>query len=473
MIPQSSTARLRTRSGCAECRRRRKKCDEKRPLCGGCVRNGLECKWLSETQFPDRRRNAKPSEPPATDEMAPCSTELVLTRGLSPVITMPEPFHTEEHVHLYRYFASSIMPRLVRQTSLSRYSVDAHLLRLALGHAPLLGALVSIAAMWTVPRSKHQSSLAVKCYLFAINSLKKGITDGALVGNEDWLLATTTLLCLFENTRYDSLPNPGCHVQASGRILSLRTPKPRNSSQELLVFERVCIESFVYHAALTSLFDSSIDCNSIIPSDLDFNGYFCDPAHPSDLGSSASPSTQPVLGAPYKFFVLLADLVQLARTSLMPGANYVREWARLQDEFLQAQWNRNSSQNGPGDSIETLYTVCIAILLLLTDHQPTERFLASFETLLSRGLRMIAGLQIDTWFSYYYLWPLLLIGSVAVNKADRNVVTEKVVRASETRQTGPVLLARKQLELVWKEGDQYEQFGDRVMITAQFRALLE
>ncbi|KAL3484515.1 hypothetical protein BJX62DRAFT_243844 [Aspergillus germanicus] len=386
---------------------------------------------------------------------------------------MPEPFQTDENVHLYRCFASSILPRLVRQTSLFRYSVDAHLLRLALSHAPLLGALVSIAAMWTVPQSKQQSSLAVNSYLFAINSLKKGIADGAFVGNEDWLLATTTLLCLFENTQYDSLPNPGCHVQASGRILSLRAPRPRNSSQELLVFERVCIESFLYHAVLISLFGSSVKCGSIIPEGLDLQGYFSDPAHPNDIGPGASSSTQPVLGASYKFFVLLADLVELARTSLIPGANCVREWARLRDEFLQPRWIRNGAQNGPGDSIGTLYAVCIEMLLLLTDHQPNERFLNSFEILLGRGLGIIAGLQIDTWFSYYYLWPLLLIGSVAVGETDRKIITEKVVWVWEIRQTGPVLLTKKRLELVWNEGNRYEQFGRRVMITAQFRALLE
>ncbi|KAL3450816.1 hypothetical protein BJX65DRAFT_252337 [Aspergillus insuetus] len=395
MIPQPSSARLRTRSGCAECRRRRKKCDEKRPQCGGCTRNGLGCNWRSESQFPDRRRQVKSSEPldKDRDEKAPCNTGLVLTKTissnflpgvcLSPPIPIPEPFHTDEHLQLYRYFASSIMPRLVRQTSLSRYSVDTHLLRLALSHAPLLGALISIAAMWTVPQSKHQSSLAVKSYLFAINSLKKGISNGAFVGDEDWLLATTTLLCLFENTRYDSLPNPGCHVQASGKILSLRAPRPRNSSQELLVFERVCIESFLYHAVLTSLFDSSVEFGSIIPNGLDLQGYFSDPAHPNDIGPGASPSTQPVLGASYKFFVLLADLVQLARTSLIHGANYVRDWARLRDEFLQTWWNRNGAQNGPGDSIGTLYAVCIEMLLLLTDHQPNERLIHGFRTTIS------------------------------------------------------------------------------------------
>lgn len=35
----------RTRTGCIGCRLRRKKCDEQRPFCRGCLRNGLLCTW--------------------------------------------------------------------------------------------------------------------------------------------------------------------------------------------------------------------------------------------------------------------------------------------------------------------------------------------------------------------------------------------------------------------------------------------
>lgn len=36
---------LRTKSGCFTCRARRKKCDERRPVCLGCERNTLACDW--------------------------------------------------------------------------------------------------------------------------------------------------------------------------------------------------------------------------------------------------------------------------------------------------------------------------------------------------------------------------------------------------------------------------------------------
>ena len=37
----------RTKSGCLSCRARHTKCDEHRPVCGGCARNHLLCSWTS------------------------------------------------------------------------------------------------------------------------------------------------------------------------------------------------------------------------------------------------------------------------------------------------------------------------------------------------------------------------------------------------------------------------------------------
>lgn len=43
------TGYTRSHRGCSECRRRRKKCDEQHPICGGCKRLRLDCVVLSST----------------------------------------------------------------------------------------------------------------------------------------------------------------------------------------------------------------------------------------------------------------------------------------------------------------------------------------------------------------------------------------------------------------------------------------
>lgn len=43
--PYKRTNAKRTKSGCLSCRARHTKCDEHRPICGGCTRNHLLCSW--------------------------------------------------------------------------------------------------------------------------------------------------------------------------------------------------------------------------------------------------------------------------------------------------------------------------------------------------------------------------------------------------------------------------------------------
>ncbi|KAE8410483.1 fungal-specific transcription factor domain-containing protein [Aspergillus pseudocaelatus] len=46
----------RSRTGCLTCRRRKKKCDERQPICSGCDRNHLPCEWVSNELAPRTRR---------------------------------------------------------------------------------------------------------------------------------------------------------------------------------------------------------------------------------------------------------------------------------------------------------------------------------------------------------------------------------------------------------------------------------
>ena len=63
-IPRTSRVpskphRFRSLTGCLTCRQRKKKCDENRPICVGCLRNKLQCTWPADNP----RRIAQNSEP--------------------------------------------------------------------------------------------------------------------------------------------------------------------------------------------------------------------------------------------------------------------------------------------------------------------------------------------------------------------------------------------------------------------------
>ncbi|KAE8323229.1 fungal-specific transcription factor domain-containing protein [Aspergillus sergii] len=81
---------VRVRTGCYTCRRRKKKCDEVRPSCGGCVRNKLNCEWPVNIPASSTRSNgpntinqqAVPDQPGS-----PCTTRT--QRGSSGSPTSP------------------------------------------------------------------------------------------------------------------------------------------------------------------------------------------------------------------------------------------------------------------------------------------------------------------------------------------------------------------------------------------------
>ncbi|KAF7529214.1 hypothetical protein G7054_g9913 [Neopestalotiopsis clavispora] len=65
---------FRVRTGCLTCRTRKKKCDEVKPICAGCSRNHLTCKWPSHPNPPrsqhDHNGSGKRSGPHTTSSPA-------------------------------------------------------------------------------------------------------------------------------------------------------------------------------------------------------------------------------------------------------------------------------------------------------------------------------------------------------------------------------------------------------------------
>lgn len=199
---------------------------------------------------------------------------------LSPPVPLPAPFQLPEHNYLYRYYASTLVPRLVRKNSLARFLDQTYFLRLAWEFPPLMGAMISIAGMRLASSSRWAIQCAIESYMYTISGLRKKIAQIRIPETNDALLATVITLSVFEvchdrgrcgtcvpltsqqSCRRDAVPNTTPHVMASGTLLALRSPRGGNCPQTAAVFDRICIESFVYHASLMMLFDPSLDALS-------------------------------------------------------------------------------------------------------------------------------------------------------------------------------------------------------------------
>lgn len=74
---------LRVRTGCFTCRSRKKKCDEVKPVCAGCHRNKLDCRWPTQSQIITRKRTRRSSSISSPRETRPASA------GSSPAPAQP------------------------------------------------------------------------------------------------------------------------------------------------------------------------------------------------------------------------------------------------------------------------------------------------------------------------------------------------------------------------------------------------
>ena len=239
------------------------------------------------------------------------------------------------------------------------------------------------------------------------------------------------------------MPNAGPHILVSGKLLRLRTPRSLNRSQEVIVFERVCVKSFLYHAVLMTLFDSALDCLSSTLDRLDLDQYLSDPVHPENATPGSPAYTQPTLDASYKFYLLIVDVVWLARTSFSPKLIDYTTWLRLRITF--AWWEEAIGDchfEEVDNNIGKLYTIGIRMLLVQANPSlSVNDVVNSLELLFQHGLAIIQRLDVQYVFVYYYLWPLVVVGSIAISPADCKMIEYKVCQDSGSPQEGTVACA--------------------------------
>lgn len=365
---------------------------------------------------------------------------------------MPSPFHTEQHTYLYQQFISTILPRLVRQSSIDQ----TYMLCLAPEYPPLMGAMISVAGMQIAPRPSWSVHCAVQSYLYTIVSLQKSLVDTQRAG-DDSLLATVILLSVFEvhtvnsweckkiaddgqACRLDMAPNVAPHTTASGFLLTQRQSQLGTRPTAAAVFDRICIESFIYHASLMMLFEPSLDALSSIRRQLDIPRYFSD----VEKREMTLP-VQPILQTSYEFFLLIADATKLARISRVlvdeERTLFGHIWGRM------LQWNHVDNTD---DASLKLYFDALQILLLKSDPRLSnqDKTLRVYESL-QHGLHIIPSLETEQYSPSYLLWPLAILGSISIFEEELGVIRNSINLLIQEKRGGQAVWVLKRLNRVW------------------------
>ncbi|BCS23598.1 uncharacterized protein APUU_40042A [Aspergillus puulaauensis] len=322
------------------------------------------------------------------------------------------------------------MPRLVRPNCPSVYSDQSYMVRLAREFPPLMAIITAIAAL-----DIGNDSLAMQHYLRSLRSLQARIIAASGTGNEDGLLATTICLCVFENLRTDGPPNIGLHAKAAGVLLSQRCPEETTQSpcEPAVVFQRICLESFLYHSTLMMLLDPSLDVSADdIPQQL-----ACAPGD-----GQAVP--RPILDESYHFFFMVARVTRLARLARDLDQEERQIWTRLQSDVQQ--YERTDDTNDP---IKRLYSRAFRILLLKGDpiKNATQRA-SDIKVLLHEGLVILETVDIQNYLLGYSLWPVVVLGAVAVRESEQHTINNKIDPWARLRR-GQAVRLQERLMRIW------------------------
>lgn len=217
-----------------------------------------------------------------------------------------------------------------------------------------------------------------------------------------------------------------------------------------MVFDRICIESFLYHASLMMLFDPLLDALTGTRCELSLPLYLLDLGRGQGQGQEQElqpPPAQTILPVSYKFFLLISDVTKLSRLSWPLVDVEIRTWRDLEHQL--SHWAVLIHNSADDVSLDLCY-LAIQILLHKTnpDISSVERNL-QISNCLQKGLTKIPLVDIHRHPPVYLLWPVAVLGSVAVTHEERNVVRNSTSLLVASKQGGHAAWVQNRMDRIW------------------------
>ncbi|KAH7263795.1 hypothetical protein BKA59DRAFT_466716 [Fusarium tricinctum] len=495
--------KLRAKTGCFTCRQRRKKCDEKSPICDLCNSSGRECIWPSADDMLDRRnahhcasrhqiRRAKdkpqqlendtndcsilalnnitvqravPSDRQrreATDSI--CPMDLSLQAGLTHSVSTN---HLE--LCISQHFSGKYFPLLLLPDCYRGFHDGwlTEIQQLMLAHKSLYYSVLACAAshMFLGDSVWEMHYIALSYYSQGVNELSVLLRNVSEYENHDALLMSVMLLYLYGYLELGIQSDVVKHVNAATHIIALRLFNRPTGIQRL--FDKVALESVIYQQFLltTGLWsETTQDRHRFNP---DFWNRVEKLVDRSALLPGASRNLEsPVLGVPLSLFRITVILRECYR----PGINInpeilkktqrdVRTWeSQLRNQDVESVHNAPevSMLRGSTTRDETVLYALTASLLLeqLKNAQRGKKI----PTSVSRDkwqIRMFLGIlkrQVNRtkWAkSYAGTWPVYTLGLFLAEGDDRQIVVEDLERSWEVTKITTALRYHCDLESIW------------------------
>ncbi|KAE8167464.1 fungal-specific transcription factor domain-containing protein [Aspergillus tamarii] len=408
----------RSRTGCLTCRNRKKKCDERHPVCSGCDRNRLLCEWVSNELVPRPRRQR-------------CRRQLAVAQlpheaqAMLNVFAVPKPGMVER---LLSHFIDHSPRWLSTRTGTRRSDFLKYLLPAVSGNLQVHNCVLMIASADLAKYCRDDAevqAVAVEYYGKAVSALQGSLNEELAtmaaynLPGSDYTPLAVLLLCLHECQNFTNSTRIVPHLNAAAALLLRRLHYvPEDVALRSFLFELFCyyfsLVAFSHGSKLSLCQASAIFSSPIVTQYLQQGN---------------------VMGTSQRLFMCIFRISMLAE-KVLSERQFHDSPARMELALLEQQlitWQlelptrRDTDITWLNDAITSeLYRVACLIYIkkvldtALSDHSPP------IQALVLTFVEHLGHLPPDAPSNNILCWPLVVVGLSAVVGTHQRAISTRL-----------------------------------------------
>ncbi|KAL2821196.1 fungal-specific transcription factor domain-containing protein [Aspergillus granulosus] len=462
---------VRVRTGCYTCRRRKKKCNESKPICGGCARNKLPCTWplnVSEDAATTAQGAATSSEPP-TLVRTPSSEEgplldleptrpsqalgsLIASDVVSRSLSMLPGHDPDTFQLLSHYLATTADCMANGSTPLNPFLVQ--IIPLAFASNLLLQLVLTQSAAHRAFRSGMEADEVAVChYTKALRSFRNGVTE-LINGAQSSSLVLTVgalIMCFTETARGDMNGTVFDHLTAAKTLL-LQFPLHRqaDASGDLHDF---LIEYYTYTAAVSMIsMDARVSGQQLIGYDVEQRANHL--IATQYVGNLCGCWLELLLVIPRIFDLRRQWMLLLHDDEVQPmlTADDLVLFGCLQTQITQ--WTPYSSASHEARMAGLIFQQAVLVYLITAPGAPAEVTSGLrqvlIESAVSEALDLFRQLPATARVNSSLCWPIAVIGSCLSDTEQQDELRDRLTVMGKTFGLGNMHRTLLLLERMWE-----------------------
>ncbi|KAF6794660.1 hypothetical protein CSOJ01_13609 [Colletotrichum sojae] len=471
--------RLRTKTGCSTCRKRKVKCGEEKPTCRNCVGCSRECVWPSSDDLQDRRFRARRSSsssqsaagspsPPTSPSPSSVQSSIVRIKNRE----IPEIEHELTHHYLNVLITALLLPT-VTEVDLEEYG--SQVVEMMMGSDSVKYAVLANCASnkYMLSRNIRYQKAALVYYLKAIELVNHALLElgPSKRSPGDALLTTVVYLYLYNFWGSDTSVDARKHIDGAMSLLKLRYADTNSPLSMTRPLHRVTTESVLYQAFLLAIRQPFAPNFHV---DKQFLTRSEDVLHVRSFLDSIFNESSLVLGLPLRLYRLITDIIDIINQNEPPKQDVL---IRIREEMTM--WESSISNSNETEILASatdgfeadavaLFVLGASLLLDYVTESSSSTTSADTTTAMNGagtfGLRVSSSrwqikqaLSIlrrpaayETWTRCYLgVWPLLILGYSVTDEEDISLLRCVSSRMRERIGYGEVQRIQADLEAVW------------------------